>query len=229
MPAGFWGRCRVFAALNGAPPVRASIAPLTRAPEQLPLNPIACNCSGAPVKAGQSWSKRVKAGPELPQPRTPPNPTQSPTPPDPRPPTAALPPPPPASAPQTNPQPFPPPPSPTPPHHTHAPIPAPPPVYYSPSSTVLAGREQVYITAGFNRWGHLRKLGPAAMKPPGPGGQHHRVGGWGGDLGCLGKGFVAGEGALEGGRSGLQGASRGGGGVWERGAGGLPAQWLQRS
>jgi len=60
-------------------------------------------------------------------------------------------------------------------------------VYYSPASTVLAGRDQIYITAGFNRWGHMRKLGPAAMKPPGPGGMHHRVsvswrggmGGWG--------------------------------------------------
>jgi starch synthase len=49
-------------------------------------------------------------------------------------------------------------------------------VYYSPQSTVLAGREQIYITAGFNRWGHLRQLGPAAMAPPGPGGTHHRVG-----------------------------------------------------
>lgn len=50
-------------------------------------------------------------------------------------------------------------------------------VYYSPASTALAGREQIYITAGFNRWGHLRRLGPAAMKPPGEGGLHHRVGG----------------------------------------------------
>lgn len=51
-------------------------------------------------------------------------------------------------------------------------------MYYSPASTVLAGREQIYITAGFNRWGHLKTLGPAAMKPPGPEGLHHRVGGW---------------------------------------------------
>ena len=42
-------------------------------------------------------------------------------------------------------------------------------------TTVLAGREQIYITAGFNRWGHMRRLGPAAMKPPGEGGMHHRV------------------------------------------------------
>ncbi|GBF95473.1 glycosyltransferase [Raphidocelis subcapitata] len=48
-------------------------------------------------------------------------------------------------------------------------------VYYSPASTNLAGREQIHITAGFNRWGHLRKLGPAAMKPPGQGGMHHRA------------------------------------------------------
>ncbi|KAI8475202.1 MAG: hypothetical protein J3K34DRAFT_517637 [Monoraphidium minutum] len=48
-------------------------------------------------------------------------------------------------------------------------------VYYSPASTSLAGRDQLYVTAGFNRWGHLRKLGPAPMKAPGDGGLHHRA------------------------------------------------------
>lgn len=48
-------------------------------------------------------------------------------------------------------------------------------VYYSPAATPLAGREQIYVTAGFNRWGHARRLGPAAMKAPGDGGQHHRA------------------------------------------------------
>lgn len=52
-------------------------------------------------------------------------------------------------------------------------------VYYSPASTALAGRDQVYITAGFNRWGHARSLGPAAMKAPAEG-SHHRVSGGGG-------------------------------------------------
>jgi hypothetical protein len=66
-------------------------------------------------------------------------------------------------------------------------------VYYSPASTPLAGRGQVYLTAGFNRWGHLRKLGPAAMAPPGDGGSHHRV-----RAVVLGAGGGAGQGSFRG-------------------------------
>jgi hypothetical protein len=57
-------------------------------------------------------------------------------------------------------------------------------VYYSPASTNLAGRQQLFITAGFNRWGHLRKLGPAAMMAPAIG-SHHRVGAGCGRGACL--------------------------------------------
>lgn len=43
--------------------------------------------------------------------------------------------------------------------------------------TALNGREQIYITAGFNRWTHVKQAAPTAMTPPGAEGVYWRVSG----------------------------------------------------
>jgi len=45
-------------------------------------------------------------------------------------------------------------------------------VYYCPDTTALAGRQQLYITAGFNRWNHRKNFAGVEMEPPGPLGSH---------------------------------------------------------
>jgi starch synthase len=45
-------------------------------------------------------------------------------------------------------------------------------VYYCPDTTPLAGRQQLFITAGFNRWNHRKNFAGVAMEPPGLQGQH---------------------------------------------------------
>ena len=61
-------------------------------------------------------------------------------------------------------------------------------IYYNPSNTCLAGHGTIYLTAGFNRWGHRQKVGPIQMIPPGEEGEHFRVSGAPlGPRGCRGQ------------------------------------------
>lgn len=48
-------------------------------------------------------------------------------------------------------------------------------VYYCPNNTCLNGKEQIFITGGWNRWSHRSSLGPIEMQPPGQGGVHWRA------------------------------------------------------
>lgn len=47
-------------------------------------------------------------------------------------------------------------------------------VYYNPQNTILAGKPNVFLRGGFNRWRHPKPFGPIQMIPP-ESGDHFRV------------------------------------------------------
>lgn len=48
-------------------------------------------------------------------------------------------------------------------------------VFYSSNDTCLNGKEQIYMTGGWNRWAHKKAFGPLRMTPPGENGDHWRA------------------------------------------------------
>ncbi len=49
-------------------------------------------------------------------------------------------------------------------------------LHYNPADTPLAGQQSIFLSAGFNRWAHARKVGPVELSPPQPGHTHWQVG-----------------------------------------------------